>query len=147
MGTPSRKESLILSLPSVGQGIKAATFEPILGQRCYVNWPYLQVRVSMLCLQTSLFVSRTALGVYMLVRWNAPCACAAAGIGCPTPTTCKLAVAVKCAAQSRGGKRLQQAAYGCVRVSMSTLRAVCLYACACACVCVCYVGGSHHAYQ
>jgi 5'-3' exoribonuclease 1 len=45
-GQPSRKESLIITLKdatSVGGGITAALVaEFVIGQRCYIKWPYLQ---------------------------------------------------------------------------------------------------------
>ncbi len=46
LGTPSRKESLILALPDLGNTkVPAAKLAPaLLGKRCFVQWPYLQVR-------------------------------------------------------------------------------------------------------
>lgn len=49
LGTPSRKESLVVLLKDLrsalkGQTLPASQVAPsLLGARCYVNWPYLQV--------------------------------------------------------------------------------------------------------
>lgn len=54
LGMPSRKESVVLALKDLRSGgggatITAAMVAPsLLGARCYVSWPYLQVRVDKL---------------------------------------------------------------------------------------------------
>ena len=49
LGMPSKKDSLVIRIKDLsevtgGQVLSAAQVAPaLLGQRCYVNWPYLQV--------------------------------------------------------------------------------------------------------
>eukprot|EP00798_Chlamydomonas_sp_ICE-L_P010114 gene10114-8015_t len=73
LGTPSRKESVVIAIQDLqkaqgeeGVRLGAALVAPsLLGQRCYVNWPYLQEGV---CLGAAL-VAPTLIGQRCYINW------------------------------------------------------------------------------